>query len=171
MTTIFRRRALMLAGLLSSWPVTASLAGDWAADADAMAQARQRSLIWGAVDKARPCAAPPQLHWVQGGGVLRIGCTAPAPGWSHYVPARVAGRSQTAASARTDASDPPVIQRGDPVDVTVTRAGLSVTLRGAALEAARKGARFRLRTGARGTVMTVEAVAAGQARLPDLRSD
>ena len=161
MMTEIRRRALILTGLLPwALPVSAQPAG-WVAQADALATARQTSLSWNAANRARACPGAAQMQWVQGGDVLRVSCPVPAPGWTLYLPGRGAPVSQA----------PPVIRRGDPVDVEVAGAGLIVTLRGVALDAARAGAPLRVRRGDRGAVMRVEAVAAGRARLPDLSRD
>lgn len=98
-------------------------------------------------------------------GALPLRCE--ALGWRMRVPLmRVAGVQPASYAASSPVpAEPPVIRRGDPVELTAGTPGFSVTAAAVAQEDGREGGRVRVRTDPRGPIIIGEVAGAGRVRV------
>jgi flagella basal body P-ring formation protein FlgA len=91
-------------------------------------------------------------------------------GWRIRVPltrsqVQVAAMAVGAPVAATGSSQPPVIKRGDPVELAATRDGFTATTQAVAQEDGRIGGRIRVRPSDKGAIVIGEVVDAGRVRV------
>ena len=116
--------------------------------------------------KLAPCPVPATID-PPALGAIALRC--PQLGWRIRVPImRAGGASASSVASARPAAAPPVVKRGDPVEVMVKGEGITVTTEAIAQEDGAPGARIRVRADQKSPVLLAEVIEMGKVRLLSL---
>ncbi|MBV9840472.1 MAG: flagellar basal body P-ring formation protein FlgA [Sphingomonadaceae bacterium] len=114
--------------------------------------------------KLAPCPSPATID-PPALGAVAVRCQ--QLGWRIRVPLRLAGQ-QTAAMAAQPVAGPPLVRRGDPVELIAQGDGLTVSTQAVAQEDGSAGAHIRVKTDAKSPIIVGEVMEMGKVRIISL---